>query len=558
MNSPINEELINRDKENKKKLSLIINGENKYKNKYIQKNIFKKKYRNNLSLERNKSLKTNEKLTKRNLKKNYMSIYYRTIPKKSQSVSNFSYINNSNKLYRPLGPYNYLINGGGGFCTKISNNNNNNSQIKNKKNYKDFLNKFINKKNIIPYNDSITKFHIKQPYNSQNIICNTEKNKNKYKTNYMTSYSNKNKNNSNLKINPRLNIDDANRNITYFKLNKKIKNNISTSIEEKRKKYKYKNKNKKINYYNEDNHKIFENEHFSFDKISTRNKDTKDKIILIKQSNIQFSMNNFRIKAFNQLCQIENIILSYYPSLNKNNINQKITKSVVCPKQAEINIIMNSYPKKSIKENENNKNVIININQISQISPKITRIQKESKEEIHKTKRDFNEEDNINNNNNNYNNEDEVNYKEKISDLDKEIKDNKIKDNIKLFDENEYKEDKKNNKEIIPEINNIKDIIEFKNNNSDNNINRDIKIENSKENKIFIDNQSNEIQYKRDAIKDIIKQKNNNNNETNNNNDKFQKYINDISEEPKNLNETKLNKELSIYIETFLKNNNNK
>ena len=170
MNSPINEELINRDKENKKKLSLIINGENKYKNKYIQKNIFKKKYRNNLSLERNKSLKTNEKLTKRNLKKNYMSIYYRTIPKKSQSVSNFSYINNSNKLNRPLGPYNYLINGGGGFCTKISNNNNNNSQIKNKKNYKDFLNKFINKKNIIPYNDSITKFHIKQPYNSQNII----------------------------------------------------------------------------------------------------------------------------------------------------------------------------------------------------------------------------------------------------------------------------------------------------------------------------------------------------------------------------------------------------
>lgn len=518
MNTSINENLRNKDKENKIKLNLIINGENKYKDKYIKKNIFKKK-NSLISSERKKSSNNN-------------NIHYKYVTKKSQSMSKFS---TSNLLYRPLGPYSNVLNGGGGFCSRISNNNNSQieqKQLKSNRIKKDYLNKFINKNsNVISKNNSLSQFKIKKPYNSQ-INSYGEKNKNKYKTNYINYINNKNKKNSRFNINPVLNINEVNRNIKYFKLNNpKIKND-NIPIEDKNKKN-YKNIQKKV--FSEEYNIICTNEHFSFDKKPIKSKDIK-KFLLIKQSNEQFSMNNFRKKAFNQLCEIENIILSYYPTLNNNKNNTQnivnshsyLTNCSICSNQAEYSIIKETFPKKNIMQKDNNKNVIININQISQISPKIKIIQKDDKKEgiINKKEekqtknKDFNEENDTKKPI--FNDENDEKYEEKISNLDDEIiKNLKKNQNIQPFEQNE------SNKKGLSEIMNKS--IEF-NNKINNNINEDIKLESNT-------NQTND--------------KNHNENESKYNNTNIYYHI----EKPNNINEFNFKSKSSIDIEKELEKN---
>ena len=383
MNKSINEILRNRDKEKKKNLTLIINGEKKYKDKYIQKSMLKKKITNNGKIpniiipnnipSENKKISNDKNIkSQRNLKKNYSTIHYKYVSKRSQSIANFSNINNTNKLYCPLGPYGNILNGRGGFCSRISYNNSQKdfNKLNNNQQYNDYLNKFINKKNnnFIQKKDILSNF---QQGKTKNIKFNNlgYKNKSKYKTNYINNVNkSKNKFYSNKK--EKVDINEVNNNINYFKLNKK-KNNFIIKVNNNINWYKH----KKVNSFNEENNKICENEHFSYKILPKPNNKSIDKnLILIRQLNEQFSMNNYRIKTFNELCQIENILLNYYPSnnnINQNNlINSKsfLTNNSICSSQAELSIIKDPQSKISLNEKEKNKSMIINPVQIYNIT----------------------------------------------------------------------------------------------------------------------------------------------------------------------------------------------
>ena len=387
INSSINEILRNKDKVNKYNLSLLINAERKYKDKYIQKVMLKKKV--NILSERKISMQKQKNLSQKYLKNNYMTKNNNNSLKKYQSISNFSKIKNLNKLNRPLGPYSNILNGTGGFCRRITKKNINYSQI-----YPDYSKIIIppknNQNNIIEKNKKISKLTKNKPYNNQYIQINNylEKNRNKYKTNYL-NYINKRSNKSNISF--KININEVNKNIRYFKINKSINcDNYNSSLKEKdnlcKDKFNKNNKKRRTNSFIEENNKICENGHFSFEKISKNNNNSneiKNKLILIKQVNEQFSMNNFKKKVFNKLYPIDNIFLNYSPSLknlknNDNNTKSYLTNCDVCSKQAEYSIIKSLLSKNDNKEDNINKNFIININQISNISPRIKLIQKDN------------------------------------------------------------------------------------------------------------------------------------------------------------------------------------
>lgn len=163
--------------------------------------------------------------------------------------------------------------------------------MNNNQQYNDYLNKFINKKNnnFIQNKDILSNF---QHGNTKNIKFNNlgYKNKSKYKTNYI-NYINKNKNKFNSNKKEKVDINAVNNNIQYFKLNNK-KNNFIIKVNNNINRYKH----KKVNSFNKENNKICENEHFSYKILpKTINKSIDKNLILIRQSNEQFSMNNFRI-----------------------------------------------------------------------------------------------------------------------------------------------------------------------------------------------------------------------------------------------------------------------
>ena len=306
----INESLRNRDKKNKEKIYLMINEENKYKNKYLQKIALNKNLENYKSLGNKKPLKNKDYYK--------MNKYYKP---KSQSIANFSKIDYSNKIHMPLGPYSNILNGNGGFCTKIFNNKNNASQFDiSRQLYSHYLNKFIYNKNKNQYQN----INYKNKYRTNNI---NKKTNNFLKTNY------------NLKVN----IHAVNRNIKFFKLNTKIKNlNKVKSIDNL-------NKNKiKINKrysYNkeEDRNKIYQNERFYYHRTPIKYMKEKDKLILIKQTNDVFSMNSYRAKTFSDLFQIDNIVLNFSPSASntnrKRNSKNYLTNCSICSSQQEFSII---------------------------------------------------------------------------------------------------------------------------------------------------------------------------------------------------------------------------
>ena len=418
--SLINESLRNKDKVNKKYLNFILNEENKYKDIYLKKELMKKMMGKNIisGRESKKTLLKKENLSLKNLyttNKNNNKIL-----KKCQSIPDFRKIKVNNIVKNTN-----IINKRGGL-------------------YNNFLNKFIIKNN------------------NTNEKNNPKENKNKYKNKINYLYFINNRNNSQTIFNTKVNINELNKTIKYFKLNKKIKNNNNVNLSLKANNHikKEKNKNKSEHSFIEEKNIICKNGNF-FLKISSQNiKDIKKKLILIRQSNEQFSMNNYRNKLFNKLCPIDNIFFNYCPTLN-NNINKynsnnsKIYKTnySICSNQVEYNAISTLIHKIDLKEKDN-KNVIININQISQISPKIKIIQnnKNSDNMCHE-KEMLNKENDIKETNltddiNKLNNTDK-----NKNGIKKENNKNENKENI-LGDKNE---EKKNNIDIKKQENNNND-----------------------------------------------------------------------------------------------------
>ena len=336
--SLINELLKKKDKENKKYLTLILNEENKYRDRYIKKEIMKEILGANISENQSKKqLSKNDNLSQKNIYKTNNN----KILKKSQSIHEFRKIKNN----KPIQENTNKINKKGGL-------------------YNEFLNRFIiNNSTINGKNNS------KKPNK-----------KNNYKINYVNYINNRNNNKPNL--NSKVDISEINKTIKYFKLNKRIKNNNNVDLTLKIKNNIKNEKNKNIRSFIEENNIICENGNFSLKKSKQNICDIKKKLILIRQSNEQFSMNSYRAKSFSKLCPINNIFFKYCQTLNNinnNDINSKIntTNFSICSNQVEYNAISTKNPERNLIEKDN-KNVIININQISQISPKIKIIQNDN------------------------------------------------------------------------------------------------------------------------------------------------------------------------------------
>ena len=518
-------ELKNRDKKKKKNLSLVINREKKYKDKNIQKTILKRNEQNNKPSGNKKMLKEKNNISQRNIKKNYLTIHYKYAPKKFESIQHCSNIDFSNKIYSSLGPYSNILNGRGGFCTKISYINskrelykNHNHIKKNNKLYKDFLHKFINIKNNGTINKKAILLNLQNNIKYKNY---DNKKKSKDRNNHFNNV-NKNKNKSNSKEKNKLNISEINNNLKNLKLNNQKYNYL---VEEKENVND--SKNKKINSFNEEYNKICENEHFCFDKtppktnINNRNND----LLLIRQANEQFSMNNDKKKTFNDLCQIENILINYYPisnSINRNmNYNSKsfIINNSVCSNQAELTIINNSHSKINLNENENTKSITLNINKVKD----------NILGDLIKTE---NEKSNNNISNNIVSNDSNILNKYINNEI--EVKNKETNNNINNFIINDDK------KEIIKEINTNEKTTNEKMQIFDENINKE---DNNNKDDIKIENNDNKSE-----IKSIIISKENIRNDNNNNDIKDNNLLNDKNENEKNDKDITDNKDLQNII----------
>lgn len=435
--SLINELLKKKDKVNKKYLSLLLNEENKYRDRYIKKEIMKKILGINISERKSKkSLSKNENLSQKNIYKTNNKIL-----KKSQSIPDFRKIKNNKTIQANTNN----INKKGGL-------------------YNEFLNKFIPKNSIIK-----GKNNLKKPNN-----------KNKYKINYINYINNRNNSKSNL--NSKINISEVNKTIKYFKLNKRIKNNNNVDLTLKIKNNLKNEKNKNIRSFIEENNIICGNGNFSLKKSKQNINDIKKKLILIRQSNEQFSMNSYRAKSFSKLCPFDNIFFDYCPTLNNINNNDNISKINITNFSIYSNhAISNLKPERNLIEKDN-KNVIININQISKISPKIKIIQND------------NNIDNIINNK-----KDSISAKQKY-DKNKIINIDKNKNEIEKNNKNKKNENTFDNKNEQTKNNNI----EVKKQDVDNNDN------NSKENLDKDKNKHEEVSLNTNNIEKKIKNNNKN------------------------------------------------
>ena len=465
--SLINELLRKKDKVNKKYLSLLLNEENKYRDRYIKKEIMKKILATNISERKSKkSLSKNENLSQKNIYKTNNN----KILKKSQSIPDFRKIKNNKAIQANTNN----INKKGGL-------------------YNEFLNKFITKNSIIK-----GKNNLKKPNN-----------KNKYKINYINYINNRNNSKSNL--NSKIKISEVNKTIKYFKLNKRIKNNNNVDLTLKIKNNLKNEKNKNIRSFIEENNIICGNGNFSLKKSKQNINDIKKKLFLIRQSNEQFSMNSYRAKSFSKLCPIDNIFFNYCPTLNNINNNDNISKIYItnfsiCSNQVEYNAISNPKPERNLIQKDN-KNVIININQISQISPKIKIIQNDNNiDNIINNKKDIiSKENDLISAKQKYDKHKIINIDKNKNDMEKN---NKNKKNENTFD-NKNGQTKNNNiivkkQDINNNVNNSKENLDKNKNESEevplntNNIEKKVK--------------NNNKNLGNDIIKDEINPLNNNDN----------------------------------------------
>jgi hypothetical protein len=245
--------------------------------------------------------------------------------------------------YQFLGPYNRLINEGGGFCKRLYNKNKifNANQIfdlfpKNIPKYKTLTKYELDNINLSSYQKT------KKINNTENILI--EENFYNINNNINNGVNGKPKKNYLKKKYNKLNIEDVNDSIRYLKLNK---SNYSGQISKKEKEIKDKNINDKINT------KIItlKKKKIMFDGINDINNNNsnenliKTEKILVKDIIEQFCMKNNEAKKFKNLSEIDNVKLKFSPSL-KNPQNNYIISS---------NIVEYNISKKKINKDEFNK-----------------------------------------------------------------------------------------------------------------------------------------------------------------------------------------------------------
>ena len=299
-------------------------------------------------------------------------------------------------VYHFFGPYNRLINGGGGFCKRLYNKNYNLDQIyelfpHNIPKYKQYTEKNDNAKELSFRN----KKNEKKLNNTENILIqenDNEINHNKNNLNYNQIYNIRYNLKSNRKssLDPKyrkLNLEDVNNSIKYLKLDKKYNNDNQLSKRETSRKNKNdKNIVYKIGYTEKKNNKlIFDG--INMKKIKKINHEKKEPIIIkklelnstptqttpyeeickterifIKNSIEQFSMENRGIKKFSNLKEDDSILLKFSPIKKDKSFDLKNRSDnyIISSNLIEFNYIK-KIPK---KEPENQKKLIIKTNEL--------------------------------------------------------------------------------------------------------------------------------------------------------------------------------------------------
>ena len=379
--------------------------------------------------------------------------------------------------FRFFGPYNRSIICGGGFCKRLCNKNYNLNVI-----YDALLQKMpkYNKKteqiNFSSYENKDKFNHkTKKKRNEENILIEennifntfTNNNKNsKDKIRYNIKINNKN--NSIENRHQKINITEVNKSIKYLKLAK----NLNDSSKEKSFKNKIdkKNQNHLIDISNKKNQTSKNYQKLVFNGINHINKisikkhpklipnleinqtplftpriEEYSKRILVKDTIEQFSMENTEIKKFNNLSEIDNILLKFSP-INKSFDCKNLSHNyIISSDRIEYNII------KKIPKIEPKKKLIIKTNELvilSNSKPKINN----NKDIINKSKEEEKEIILINNEENK-----EEKKEEKIT-----IESEKKEESITKNNQKETKEDKNTNNNIKVNIseNNEEEIIE--------------------------------------------------------------------------------------------------
>ena len=299
-------------------------------------------------------------------------------------------------VYHFFGPYNRLINGGGGFCKRLYNKNYNLDQI-----YELFPQNVPKYKQYTENNDNAKEFSFrnkkneKKLNNTENILIqenDNEINHNKNNLNYNQIYNIRYNLKSNRKssLDPKyrkLNLEDVNNSIKYLKLDKKYNNDNQLSKRETSRKNKNdKNIVYKIGYTEKKNNKlIFDG--INMKKIKKINHEKKEPIIIkklelnstptqttpyeeickterifIKNSIEQFSMENRGIKKFSNLKEDDSILLKFSPIKKDKSFDLKNSSDnyIISSNLIEFNYIK-KIPK---KEPENQKKLIIKTNEL--------------------------------------------------------------------------------------------------------------------------------------------------------------------------------------------------
>ena len=384
--------------------------------------------------------------------------------------------------FRFFGPYNRSIIFGGVFCKRLYKKNYNLNVI-----YDTLLQKMpkYNKKTEqinLSSNENKDKFNHKTKKNrneeniliEENNIFNTFTNNNKNsKDKIRYNLKSNNKNNSIENRHQKINITEVNKSIKYLKLAKNLNDKskekaFKNKIDKKNQNHLIDISNKKnqtrknyqklvfngINHINNINKisikkhpKFISNLEINQTPLFTPRIEEYSKRILVKDTIEQFSMENTEIKKFNNLSEIDNILLKFSP-INKSFDCKNISHNyIISSDRIEYNII------KKIPKIEPKKKLIIKTNELvilSNSKPKINN----NKDIINKSKEKEKEKEIIiiNNEENK-----EEKKEEKIT-----IESEKKEESIAKNNQKETKEDKNTNNNIKVNIseNNEEEIIE--------------------------------------------------------------------------------------------------
>ena len=308
-------------------------------------------------------------------------------------------------VFHFFGPYNRLINGGGGFCKRLHNRNYNLNLI-----YELFPQNFPKYKLNTEKND-IGKMNISSNGENNNYKKNEKRiskvgniliqeniydneNNNKYNVTYNLR---NNKKGSLDKKYKKINIKDVNKSIKDLKLDDNLRYNIYLTTKENTiknnhdknlpnntnyKKIQTEKKNKKIIFYGMDKNKSKLIKKLILNETPTQTENSEEhpitERIFIKDSIEQFSVNNKKIKKFNNLIEDDSILLKFSPikkdkfidfrnlsgnyTISSNYIEYKHIKKIKFEpenkKKFEINtnelVILSSNSKREINDNKDN------------------------------------------------------------------------------------------------------------------------------------------------------------------------------------------------------------